>query len=100
MEQKEALEIVGKYKKDLSRKMNFQEMIFFGSYAKGIPHEESDLDVAVIVSELDDDFFTKRMFMWKVRRSIDNRIEPVLLSSNNDESGFLETVRKAGIPVQ
>ena len=35
----------------------------------------------------------------KLRRQIDDRIEPVLIDKDYDASGFLEEIKKSGIEV-
>lgn len=71
----------------------------FGSYAKGTAHADSDMDVAVIVDELKLDYFITRPLLWKIRRVIDNRIEPILLEKNADDSGFIAEIVKHGIVI-
>ncbi|MBG0859601.1 MAG: nucleotidyltransferase domain-containing protein, partial [Bacteroidales bacterium] len=61
--------------------------------------EDSDIDVAVIVSNISGDFFSVNPLLWKLRRQIDDRIEPVLIDRNNDRSGFLEEIKRNGIEI-
>jgi hypothetical protein len=35
--------------------------------------------------------------LWKIRREVDDRIEPILLEKKHDKSGFLEEITKTGI---
>jgi uncharacterized protein len=37
--------------------------------------------------------------LWKLRRQIDDRIEPVLIEGDFDDAGFLEEIQKNGIEV-
>ena len=37
--------------------------------------------------------------LWKLTRSINHDIEPVLLTAADDEGGFLQTVQQTGIAV-
>ena len=99
MDQTEALIKLQRYKQLLSQKMRFDQMILFGSYAKGNQREESDIDVAIVVETIQGDYFSTRPLLWKIRREVDDRIEPVLLEKCHDESGFLEEVMKNGIPI-
>jgi len=71
--------------------------VLFRSYAKGTAHEDSDLDVAIVVDELKGDFFSTRPLLWKIRRQIDDRIEPIIIEQNHDDSGFLSEIMKNGI---
>jgi predicted nucleotidyltransferase len=77
--------------------MSFDKMILFGSYAKGNQREDSDVDVAIVVDEMQGDYFLTRPLLWRVRREVDDRIEPVILEKSNNESGFLDEVMKNGI---
>lgn len=99
MDNAEAINKLKKYKKLLSNHMKFTEMILFGSHAKGTAHEDSDLDVAIVVDELKGDFFSTRPLLWKLRRQIDDRIEPIIIEQNHDDSGFLSEIMKNGIKI-
>jgi len=99
MDQREALIILKKYKNLLSKEMKFNKMLLFGSYASGNPREDSDIDVAIIVDKISGDFFSTRPILWRIRREVDDRIEPVLLEESNDYSGFVKEVIKNGILV-
>jgi len=74
-------------------------LILFGSYAKGTAHKDSDLDVAIVVDELTGDYFSTRPLLWKIRRQIDDRIEPIIIEQNHDDSGFLSEIMKNGIKI-
>ena len=73
-------------------------MALFGSYANGCPHEESDIDIAVFVSGLDEEtWYNARIMLQKIRRKrgyLD--IEPHLLDETYYPSGFAEYVNKTG----
>ena len=99
MDNAEVIDKLKKYKKLLSKHMNFDQMILFGSYAKGTAHEESDVDVAIVVQTLSGDLFSTRPLLWKIRRQIDDRIEPVLIEKAHDDSGFLSEVMKTGVVI-
>ena len=71
-------------------------IILYGSYAKGIAREESDIDIAIICDSFGEDFLVKSQQLYKLRRGIDSRIEPVLLEIENDKSGFCEEIMKTG----
>ncbi len=91
--------IIGKLKKyiTLVRKgFSPKKIILFGSYARGDFTENSDIDIAVIVDKIEGDFLDLEFQLFKLRRNIDDRIEPVLLEENDDRSGFLESILKYG----
>lgn len=82
---------------DVVRK-NFQvkKIILYGSYARGSAGKHSDIDVAVVLDNDEEDLLTAEAKLFKLRRAIDARIEPVLLDETKDTSGFLEEIIKTG----
>jgi predicted nucleotidyltransferase len=97
MDKSEAISIVSKYKILVSKHFDIENIILFGSYAKGDQKEDSDIDVAVVVNSMKLDFFSYAPLLWKLRREIDDRIEPILIEKNKDESGFLKEILKTGL---
>ena len=67
-----------------------------GSYAKGTATSDSDIDIAVIVDKLDSDYLDEHARLFRLRRLVDFRIEPVLIEYDEDESGFLREVMNTG----
>ena len=100
MDKKEAIEKLVRYKQLLSQYMSFDKMMLFGSYARGTQREDSDVDVAIIVDEMQGDYFSTRPLLWRIRREVDDRIEPVLLETKHDQGGFLKEIMKNGILIQ
>lgn len=72
------------------------KVVLYGSYARGDQRDSSDIDVAVIVEQVNGDFLDAEAGLYRIRRQIDNRIEPVLLEMGEDRSGFIETVLRTG----
>ncbi|NCO54458.1 MAG: nucleotidyltransferase domain-containing protein [Bacteroidetes bacterium CG02_land_8_20_14_3_00_31_25] len=99
MDKKEVIEKLTIYKKIVSKYFDIDKVVLFGSYAKGNQNEDSDIDVAVIVNSLGQDFFAYAPLLWKLRRDIDDRIEPILIEKNSDESGFLKDILKTGLEI-
>jgi len=95
----EVISMLERYKKLLAQHMVIDELILYGSYAKGNAHKDSDVDVAVVVDRISGDFFSTRPLLWRLRREIDDRIEPVLVDRSHDESGFLAEIIKNGITI-
>ena len=75
------------------------KVVLFGSYAKENQTEDSDIDVAVVLDSLTDDFLNISMNLCKLTRNIDYRIEPVLVDVMNDKSGFVSDILEYGIVV-
>ncbi len=99
MDKTEAIKKLKIYKKLLLKNMLFDQMVLFGSYAKGNNREDSDIDVAIIVDKIEGDYFSTRPLLWKLRREVDDRIEPIILDKSHDESGFLKEILKNGIQI-
>ena len=77
---------------------HLKTVILYGSYARGDFRKDSDIDVAVVVprSSISDDILKDMAKLFKLRRSISNDIEPVLLIDEDDPSGFLESISQYG----
>jgi predicted nucleotidyltransferase len=92
----EVIDIIKKYSDRVVEFLHPKMVVLYGSYAKGTADEDSDIDIAVICDSLGDDFLEKSHQLFKLRRGIDSRIEPVLIQQENDKSGFCEEVLKTG----
>ena len=77
--------------------MTINKMYLFGSYAKGNPHKDSDIDVALVVKKWKGNYFDVMPLLWKIRRDIDLRIEPHVIVPQEDYAGFLDEIQKTGI---
>ena len=100
MDKKEVINKLIAYKRLLSEHFEIEKLILFGSYAHGNNRKDSDIDVAIIVKKIKGDFFTYTPLLWKLRREIDDRIEPVLFEKGKDDSGFLSEIIKNGIEIK
>lgn len=99
MDKREAIEKVRRYSLLLENHFEIDSVFLFGSYASDAYNVDSDIDVAIIVNELHGDFFSTTPILWKLRREVDDRIEPILLDKNHDESGFIQEIQKSGIKI-
>ena len=98
LDKAKAREIATDYSREVIKALNPDKVILFGSYVNGIPHSESDIDIAVFVSGLDDDTWYKTRILlqslcWN-RTFLD--IEPHLLDETDDKSGFVKHVIDTG----
>ena len=84
-------------------KINFPEIesaYLFGSYATGKSTEDSDIDVALIFTNLDDSKrFDIQVQLMLLAAKIDSRIEPHPISHEDFNSGnpFVAEIKKTGI---
>ncbi len=99
MDKGEAINKVKEYCVLLKKHISLEKVFLFGSYAKNEFRPDSDIDVAIIVKDIGDDFFAIQPLLWKLRRQIDDRIEPILIEKDNDPGGFLIEIEKHGIEI-
>lgn len=94
------LNIVNKYVEIISKKFNINAVYLFGSYAKGTEHEDSDIDVAVVLDSNSDtvDLMVELMMLTK---NIDLRIEPHPIKTRDFEEGnpFVDEIKNTGLKV-
>ena len=98
MDKEQAIKLAQEYKKVLLEKMPVKALYLYGSYSKGNYTEESDIDIAVVVDKLSDNYFEDTPLLWKLKRKLSNLIEPVLLTED-DDSPLYADILKTGILV-
>jgi predicted nucleotidyltransferase len=99
MDKREAIKKAKAYMVLLKDHFPLENVYLFGSYAKGTNREDSDIDVAIVVNHIDGDYFSVNPLLWKLRRQIDDRIEPFLIEKEFDEADFLGEIKKYGIEI-
>jgi predicted nucleotidyltransferase len=75
MDKNEALTVARAYAKAVKQRWDCDQIILFGSYAKGTYHEYSDIDIAVVMKDYED-FFDTQMELMRMCIDFDTRIEP------------------------
>ena len=74
----EVIDLIRRYITCLNQNnISVQKVLLFGSYMKGTPREDSDIDIAVISSAFQGDRYSDRRIIVPFRRGIDSRIEPI-----------------------
>lgn len=68
-------------------------LYLYGSFSKGTYTPESDIDIAVVVDKLSDNYFDDTPLLWKLRRKISNLIEPVLLVEDMNDPLYYDILR-------
>ena len=99
---KEIADIIEKYIAIIKENYDVVAIILFGSYAKGTEHEDSDIDIAVITDDIKTDTFDEEVKLMILRKGIDYRIEPHIITVGdyeNDETHFVVEVKNTGIKV-
>ena len=82
----ELKKIIRRYAELLKEKsIAFKNIYLFGSQATGKAHENSDIDIAVIMDNLPKgkNNMERKMDLRKLTRNVDTRIEPVLLEEKD-----------------
>jgi predicted nucleotidyltransferase len=80
--------------------MKIEKVYLFGSFAKGTPHKDSDIDVAFVVKHFKGDFFEVVPPLWLIKRQVDSRIEPHVISRDEDYARFLDEIQRTGIEIK
>ena len=96
MDKSYVIECVRSFAEKARQNLDIRQVILFGSYAKGNATENSDIDVAVITATPVEDWLETSTELFRLRRDIDLFLEPILIDSENDRSGFLEEIRRTG----
>lgn len=95
-------EIIQKYVEKICENYKIEAIILFGSYAKGTNDENSDIDIAIITDDFENDIIDEELKLMKLRRKIDTRIEPHLIRIEDYKkvsTPFIQEVIDTGIKV-
>jgi len=98
MDKEQALKIAERYAEVVAEEFNPKQILLFGSYHNGTPHECSDIDIAVIYDKYSgpgtwwDGATRLTSLCW----NIDVSIEPHLMELSDDPWGFARKVQKIG----
>jgi len=94
MDKEYVVKCVHLFAEKVIQSLDVRQILLFGSYAKGTATEYSDIDVAVITNAPVKDWLETSTQLFRLRRDINLSIEPVLIDTTSDRSGFLEEIRK------
>lgn len=97
------INIVRNYGRVVAQTFPVQEVIVFGSYAKGAMHPDSDIDVCIVSPKFGKDLFEESIILDRLTDDIDIRIEahPMnqeLLSNKYDT--LASEIRNHGIAIR
>jgi uncharacterized protein len=101
MDKGEALKIAYQYIDTISNKYVVLQAFMFGSFAKGTNHEDSDIDIAIVVKNVSD-IIDAQIDMMRLRRKVDLRIEPhpFTVKDFNNENPVVNEIQKSGIQIK
>lgn len=94
--------IIDEYVKEIQKNYKVEMIILFGSYAKGTQTEDSDIDIAIIMDDFQNDVIDEQVNLMWLRRNIDFRIEPHLIRTQDYKTGktpLAMEVMRTGIKV-
>jgi predicted nucleotidyltransferase len=91
-----AVTTVMRYAEAVKQEFSPLAVILFGSYINGTPNENSDIDVGVVFDNFVGDYLKATQRLWRLRREISYDIEPHLLDTAHDPSGFVRYVLSTG----
>lgn len=96
MDKETAIASSNRFVEEVLKKFAPSSIILYGSYANDTARESSDIDIAVVFDEYPDSILDGMKSLFRLRRDVDDRIEPILLEKCNDKSGFYNHVLKTG----
>ena len=91
-----AVNAARQYAEAVTKEFSPSAIVLYGSYAGGNVHEDSDIDVAVIFTGFYGDWLQTSARLWRLIEDISFNIEPILLDSSEDKSGFVKNIIKTG----
>ncbi|MBI5472199.1 MAG: nucleotidyltransferase domain-containing protein [Ignavibacteriae bacterium] len=86
----------------VSEEVSVKEAYLFGSYAKGVAHEYSDIDMAIV----SDDFVgcrfddSTRLGKYVIKTSIDIEVHPFKTEDFTPDNPFVEEILRTGKRIQ
>jgi predicted nucleotidyltransferase len=96
LDKRTVIDTVERYTKAVTREFSPSAVVLFGSHANGNPHEDSDIDVGVVFNGFIGDWRKASSRLWNLSYDISWDIEPHLLDTTQDKSGFVKYVLKTG----
>ena len=100
----EVKKAIGSFKRDLKKTgVSFEHVYIFGSYAKGNPRVDSDIDVAVVLPDKEKQTWKKKFanIVW-LAKQINVKLEPHLLCESDFANRWLSLpaeIKKHGVKV-
>lgn len=100
MVKKSIIDTASSYVKQLPSELNVKRAFLFGSCAKGMEQDNSDIDIAIVLGNMTD-FFATQMQLMRLRRKIDLRIEPHPIKESEfiNVNPFAYEIQNSGIEI-
>lgn len=98
MDKEQVINIVHSYKKAIYPIVGDAQVYLYGSYSKGTARTDSDIDVAVIVPKMKEDWWETSSKLWSATRKVSTLIEPVLMA-DDCPSPLYDDVMRTGVAI-
>lgn len=98
MGKREVIAAVRQYKELVLDHFDSATVYLYGSYSKGKARPNSDIDVAVVVPEVKDDFLKASSLLWSLTWDVNTLIEPVLIDARYP-SPLYSSILSSGIAI-
>jgi predicted nucleotidyltransferase len=98
MDKEQALQIAEQYAEIVAKEFNPKQILLFGSYLNGTPHEYSDIDIAVICDRYDGPgtWWDGAARLVGLCWDVDTLIEPHLMELSDGPVGFAHKIQATG----
>jgi uncharacterized protein len=97
MDKEHVRKVTKQFASSIDTDMDVRKVVLYGSWVDGQPHEDSDIDVAVVVRECKSDFLDLLTKLYQIASLVDVRIEPNLFEEDRDaDHGFLSHILARG----
>jgi predicted nucleotidyltransferase len=80
--------------------MQIEKAYLFGSFAKGNPRKDSDIDIALVVNNWVGGYEDTIVPVWGLCESVDLRIEPHIVDVDEDYADFLSEIQRTGVELR
>ncbi len=82
-------------------KLNFSDAWLFGSYAKGNQHENSDIDIAIVMNDNAPISFETEVKLMTCRKGEETLIEPHIFTKQDFDCSepLVEQIVRFGVPI-
>lgn len=93
---KKTIRIIKQYTDLVKEIIDVKIIVLYGSAVRDEMKEYSDIDVAIIVDDIKENYLELSAKLFELVRKVDVRIEPNLLIRKFNKSGFIENVLREG----
>ena len=91
-----AVSTAKRYADAVKKEFSPAAVILFGSHARGEANDESDIDIGVVFNGFTGDWLKTSARLWNLAYDVSWDLEPHMLDTTRDQSGFVKHVFKTG----